>query len=84
MGKTSPPHIDINSAGRIFLQAQPRKDTEDIMEKEKKERLVWVKDSSGNEYVCPINALKDPSTLSEEEKARCVDVAAPRGLVSPL
>jgi len=54
------------------------------MEKEKKERLVWVKDSSGNEYVCPINALKDPSTLSEEEKARCVDVAAPRGLVSPL
>ncbi len=54
------------------------------MEKEKKERFVWVKDKEGNEFVCPINALKDPSTLSEEEKARCIDGAAPRGLVTPL
>ena len=54
------------------------------MEKEKKERLVWVKDKAGNEFVCPLKALKNPSELSEEEKTMCVDVAAPRGLVSPL
>jgi len=54
------------------------------MEKENNERLVWVKDKAGNQFVCPIDALKNPSELSEEEKAKCVDVAAPRGLVSPL
>ncbi len=54
------------------------------MEEEKKGRFVWVKDKEGNEFVCPVNALKDPDSLTEEEKARCVDVAAPRGLVSPL
>ena len=54
------------------------------METESKERFVWVKDKEGNEFVCPIKALKDPSELTEEEKARCVDAAAPRGLVSPI
>ena len=49
-----------------------------------KNRLVWVKDRQGHEYVCPRNALKDPNELTEEELARCVDAKAPRGLVSPL
>ncbi|MEJ2157621.1 MAG: hypothetical protein P8X96_20000 [Desulfobacteraceae bacterium] len=54
------------------------------MDKNKKDRLVWVKDREGNEYVCPVSALKDPEALTDEEKSRCVDAKAPRGLVSPL
>jgi hypothetical protein len=49
-----------------------------------KDRFVWVKDRDGNEFICPVNALKDPGDLTEEEKAQCVDAAGPRGLVSPL
>ena len=54
------------------------------MNETNEKRLVWVRDNEGNQYVCPVNALKDPSTLSDEEKARCIESAAPRGLVSPL
>jgi hypothetical protein len=48
------------------------------------DRLVWVKDREGNEYVCPLHALKNPDELSEDEVARCVDAKGPRGLASPL
>ena len=48
------------------------------------ERLIWVKDREGNEYVCPIHALKDPGEMTEEEKSRCVDAKGPRGLATPL
>ena len=41
---------------------------------------VWVKDRAGNEYACPIDALKKPTDLSDEEKKACVDDAA-RGAV---
>ena len=37
---------------------------------------VWVKDKAGNEYACPIDALKKPSELSPEEKTACVDDAS--------
>ena len=47
-------------------------------------RFVRVTDRDGNEFVCPISALRNPEELSDEEKARCIDAAAPRGLVSPL
>lgn len=47
-----------------------------------KDRFVVVKDGEGNEFVCPIHALKNPDELTEEEKAACVDAVAPRGLVS--
>ena len=33
--------------------------------------LVRVTDRVGNEYVCPLNALRHPSNVSEDEKARC-------------
>jgi hypothetical protein len=49
-----------------------------------KDRFVWVKDKEGNEFVCPLKALRRPDELTEEEKSRCVDVAQPRGLVSPV
>ncbi len=47
-----------------------------------KKRFVLVKDGEGNEFVCPVKALKSPGELTEEEKAACVDAVAPRGLVS--
>lgn len=49
-----------------------------------KDRFVWVKDAEGNEYVCPVSALKHPDELTEEEKSRCMDAGQPRGLVSPV
>ena len=34
---------------------------------------VKVVDRSGKEYVCPLNALKDPNNVSEEELKSCFD-----------
>jgi hypothetical protein len=36
-------------------------------------RFIMVKDSSGKEFVCSLDALRDPSKLSEEEKKRCFE-----------
>ena len=47
-------------------------------------RLVRVTDQQGNEFICPIHALRDPEELSDEEKAQCIEAFGPRGLVSPL
>jgi len=48
-----------------------------------KTNFVWVKDKVGNEYMCPIDSLKDPKDASEEELENCVDDATasvnPRG-----
>ena len=41
---------------------------------------VWVKDRAGNEFACPLEALKKPAELSDEEKQACVDDAS-RGAV---
>lgn len=38
--------------------------------------LVWVKDNAGNMFLCPANALKDPNSVTEEEKQNCVDDAS--------
>ncbi|PKN62232.1 MAG: hypothetical protein CVU57_25125 [Deltaproteobacteria bacterium HGW-Deltaproteobacteria-15] len=38
--------------------------------------LVWVKDGVGNRFLCPMDALRDPNSVSEEEKADCVDDAS--------
>jgi hypothetical protein len=37
---------------------------------------VWVKDKAGNEYACPIDALKKADELSDDEKKACVDDAS--------
>ncbi len=34
--------------------------------------LVWVKDSAGNGFLCPMDALRDPKSVSEEEKVHCI------------
>lgn len=38
--------------------------------------LVWVKDNAGNRFLCPLNALQDPNTVSEDQKNNCVDDAS--------
>lgn len=43
---------------------------------ESKENLyVRVKDLAGNEFVCPLGALKNAKELSESELENCVDDA---------
>jgi hypothetical protein len=48
---------------------------DEIIEPKKRQQHVWVKDKAGNEYICPIDALKDPKNASEEELKDCVDDA---------
>ena len=36
---------------------------------------VRGKDMAGNEFLCPIDALKDPKDVSEEEMELCVEDA---------
>ena len=43
--------------------------------KEPKEVWVRVKDDAGNEFICPLNALKDRQSATEEELDHCVDDA---------
>lgn len=38
-------------------------------------QFVWVKDKAGNEFVCPLDALKDPKKVSESDLKNCVDDA---------
>ena len=38
--------------------------------------LVWVKDRAGNMFFCSLDALKDPNSVTEEEKRNCVDDAS--------
>ena len=39
------------------------------------ELFVRVKDRSGEEFVCPLKALRNPKELSPEELDQCVDSA---------
>jgi DNA gyrase/topoisomerase IV subunit B len=46
------------------------------MNEDKEEQVyVKVKDFAGNEYVCPIDALKNLKDVSEEVLDNCVDDA---------
>ena len=38
--------------------------------------LVWVKDNAGNRFLCPLDTLRDPNSVSEEDKKGCVDDAS--------
>ena len=42
----------------------------------KTDPLVWVKDNAGNRFLCPMDSLIDPNSVSETEKANCVDDAS--------
>jgi len=37
--------------------------------------LVWVKDRTGNEYLCPVTALRKPDDVTEAERAHCFESA---------
>jgi len=41
----------------------------------KKELYARVKDSAGNQFICPVDALKDLRTATREELEDCVDDA---------
>ena len=43
------------------------------MKSSDKDVFVRVTDAAGNEFICPIDALKDRSSASEEELENCVD-----------
>lgn len=36
--------------------------------------FVYVYDKGGNAYICDIDSLRDPATVSDEEKANCTDL----------
>lgn len=42
---------------------------------ESKATYVRVQDKAGNEFICPIDALRDLKTASEEDLEQCVDDA---------
>jgi hypothetical protein len=42
----------------------------------KTDPLVWVKDNAGNRFLCPMEALMNPNSVTEEEKKNCVDDAS--------
>ena len=45
-----------------------------IMNTDNNEALyVKVKDMAGNDFVCPLNELRDPRQLSEDELENCVE-----------
>lgn len=45
------------------------------MSDQKGNLYVKVKDMAGNEFVCPIDALKNPEELSDVDLENCVDDA---------
>jgi hypothetical protein len=38
------------------------------------ESMVWVQDNEGREYACYLDDVRNEKELSEEEKAKCLDV----------
>lgn len=45
------------------------------MQHEGSKGFVWVKDNAGNQFVCPVEALKKPKDISEDELKNCIDDA---------
>ncbi|MDD5094805.1 MAG: hypothetical protein PHV74_10570 [Dehalococcoidia bacterium] len=44
-------------------------------EKSTDKPMVWVKDRAGNEFLCQIDALKDPKEFPEIDLENCIDDA---------
>ena len=38
------------------------------------ESMVWVNDKEGREYVCYLDDIHNENELTEEERAKCMDV----------
>ncbi len=50
--------------------------SDEILTSAGRQQFVWVKDNKGNEYACPVDVLKKPEELTEEEKSSCIDDAS--------
>ena len=46
-----------------------------MTKKEEIDTWVRVKDNAGHEFICPLNALKDRQSATDEELDNCVDDA---------
>lgn len=46
-----------------------------MSEKENKDVWVRVKDTAGNEFICPLDALKERKMATDEELENCLDDA---------
>ena len=44
--------------------------------KDSRKNYVWVKDAAGNEFLCPVDALKKPEEATKAELKDCIDVEA--------
>ena len=49
---------------------------DDVIAPKSRQQFVWVKDNAGNEYACPVDVLKKPEEMTEEEKNGCIDDAS--------
>jgi hypothetical protein len=49
---------------------------EEISKPKGRQQFVWVKDNAGNEYACPVDVLKKPQDLTEDEKKSCINDAS--------
>lgn len=38
------------------------------------ESMIWIRDNDGKEFVCYLDDVKDAHKLSDEERAKCMDV----------
>ena len=38
------------------------------------ESMVWIQDNDGKEYACYVSDIRRKEDLTEEEKAKCLDV----------
>lgn len=46
---------------------------------EEYQKMVWVRDDDGGEYVCYAKDLKNPDHVSEHEKEHCLDTSLVMG-----
>ena len=51
-------------------------DNEEIIEPSSRQQFVWVRDNAGNEYACPVDVLKKPEEMTEEERKNCINDAS--------
>ena len=38
------------------------------------EKMVWVRDKDGKEYACYVTDIKKKEDMTDEEKAKCLDL----------
>jgi hypothetical protein len=49
--------------------------SDEVITPQSRQQFVWIKDKRGNEYACPVDVLKKPEELTDEERKSCIDDA---------